>query len=68
MYGWIFDRNKGEEEGHTMFVEGYLKAVNKKTSAGLNVLIVFDGWYENSRCINYDFGKYTKFRGTFFHG
>lgn len=57
-----------EEQGHSMFVEGYITAASKNNLGGLKILIVFDGWNEGSRCVNYDFSRFTRFQGTFFRG
>lgn len=65
MYGWLWEQS-GKMVGHTMFVEGYLRALSKTDWSALRILQVFDGWYSGVRYINYDFASYAQFRGTFF--
>lgn len=54
----IYDANKDERSGHAMAVEGY--ATLRKTNSGATVrtLMVFDGWGDSVRYLNYDFGSY----------
>ncbi len=65
MHGWLYN-SQGVMEGHTMFVEGYIRALSNDSWDSLRILQVFDGWYSGVRYINYDFANYAQFRGTFF--
>lgn len=62
------NNSQGNRVGHTITVEGFLRAVSKTDSSGLRILQVYDGWYDSVRYINYDFARFTDFVGTFFSG
>lgn len=57
-----------EKEGHAMAVEGY--AALKANNSGKNVrtLMVFDGWGDNVRYLNYDFNNWVRTGGITFNG
>ncbi|WP_140396504.1 hypothetical protein [Gordonibacter sp. An230] len=58
MHGWLWNQD-GTMTGHTMFVEGYIRALSKTDWNSLRILQVFDGWYSGVRYINYDFASYA---------
>lgn len=54
--------------GHGMAVEGYATLRGVNTGKTVRTLMVFDGWDEEVRYLNYDFEDWTDMTGTSFNG
>lgn len=64
----IIKSNTGKRSGHAMTVEGYatLRAYNSGNT--VHTLMVFDGWGDAVRYLNFDFDNWTDIAGTTFNG
>ena len=64
----IISSDTGERAGHSMAVEGYatLRAYNSGNT--VHTLMVFDGWGDTVRYLNFDFDSWTDISGSAFNG
>ena len=64
----IISSDTGERAGHSMAAEGYatLRAYNSGNT--VHTLMVFDGWGDTVRYLNFDFDSWTDISGTTFNG
>ena len=64
----IISSDTGERAGHSMAAEGYatLRAYNSGNT--VHTLLVFDGWGDTVRYLNFDFDSWTDISGTTFNG
>ncbi len=64
----IIDESTNDRQGHAMAVEGYATISEKTTGKTVHTLMIFDGWYDNVRYLNFDFGGWTDIAGVAFNG
>ena len=64
----IISSDTGERAGHSMAAEGYatLRAYNSGNT--VHTLMVFDGWGDTVRYLNFDFDSWTDISGSAFNG
>ena len=64
----IIDENTGSRVGHSMAVQGYATIQAYNSGKIVNTLMIFDGWGEAVRYLNFDFDSWTDIAGTTFNG
>lgn len=64
----IISSDTGERSGHSMAVEGYATLRANNSGNALHTLMVFDGWGDTVRYLNFDFDSWTDIAGTTFNG
>lgn len=62
----IISSDTGEREGHSMAVEGYATLLEYNSAQAVHTLMVFDGWGDTVRYLNFDFDNWTDLAGTTF--
>lgn len=64
----ITKSGSGQYSGHAMAVEGYSTLSSKSTGETLETLMIFDGWQDNVRYLNFDFNGWVDIEGIEFVG
>lgn len=64
----IISSNTGERSGHSIAVEGYATIRAYDSGNTVHTLMVFDGWGDVVRYLNFDFNNWTDISGTTFNG
>lgn len=66
VHAGIFSASDQERSGHSMAVEGYASLSEKNSGKDVDMLMIFDGWNEYIRYLNFDFNGWMDLRGTNF--
>lgn len=66
VHAGIYSASEQTRSGHSMTVEGYASVSEKNTGKDIDMLMVFDGWNEYIRYLNFDFNGWMDLRGTNF--
>ena len=62
----IIKSGSTSREGHAMAVEGYALLQARNSGRILHTLMIYDGWNDNVRYLNFDFNQWTESDGIAF--
>lgn len=62
----VLEDGTSTRSGHSMTVEGYTTLQGKTTGNTIRTLMVFDGWNEYVRYLNFDSEDFTELESTVF--
>lgn len=64
----IIKSDTNQYSGHAMAVEGYATVVGRETGKTVHTLMVFDGWGDEVRYLNFDYENWESISGVAFNG